>query len=29
LRGFLDSWLTEHIGKSDRRIGEFVRTPTA
>jgi hemerythrin len=29
LRGFLDSWLTEHIGKSDHRIGEFVRTPTA
>jgi len=26
LLGFLDSWLTGHVGKSDQAIGEFVRS---
>jgi hemerythrin len=25
LLGFLDSWLTEHVTTSDRRIGDYVR----
>ena len=25
LLGFLDSWLTEHVSKSDQAIGEFAR----
>lgn len=24
---FLNSWLTEHVSKSDQRIGDFVRNP--
>lgn len=29
LREFLDTWLTEHVGKTDQLIGEFVRNPAA
>ncbi len=29
LQGFLDTWLTAHVGTTDQLIGEFVRNPTA